>query len=86
MSDFRYIRSSALNDPMYSGSTVLLTDPQILTHPSVSDGCDIFGEGNIEASISKFEDQHACNEYCGWFGLETFMKEANDNEVLVVEN
>ncbi|KAG2335574.1 hypothetical protein BDR05DRAFT_1006665 [Suillus weaverae] len=70
----------------YQGSTVLLTDPQILTHPSVSDGCDIFGEGNIEASVSKFEDQHACNEYCGWFGLETFVKEANDDEVLVVEN
>lgn len=35
MSDFRYIQSSALNDPMYSGSTVLLTDPQILTHPYV---------------------------------------------------
>ncbi|KAG1780220.1 hypothetical protein EV702DRAFT_1043073 [Suillus placidus] len=70
----------------YQGSTVLITDPQILTHPSVSDGCDIFGEGNIEASVSKFEDQHACNEYCGWFGLETFVKEANDDEVLVVEN
>ncbi|KAG1885904.1 uncharacterized protein F5891DRAFT_1201454 [Suillus fuscotomentosus] len=70
----------------YQGSTVLLTDPQVLTHPSVSDGCDIFGEGNIEASVSKFEDQHACNEYCGWFGLETFVKEANDDEALVVEN
>ncbi|KAG1887168.1 hypothetical protein F4604DRAFT_1916981 [Suillus subluteus] len=67
----------------YQGSTVLLTDPQILTHPSVSNGCDIFGEGNIEASISKFEDQHACNEYCGWFGLETFVKEANDDGVVV---
>ncbi|KAG2029448.1 hypothetical protein BDR03DRAFT_1018380 [Suillus americanus] len=76
----------------YQGSTVLLTDPQILTHPSVSNGCDIFGEGNIEASVSKFEDQHACNEYCEWFGLETFAKEVNDNEVaangdgVVVEN
>ncbi|KAG1879968.1 hypothetical protein F4604DRAFT_1922644 [Suillus subluteus] len=67
----------------YQGSTVLLTDPQILTHPSVSNGCDIFGEGNIEASVSKFEDQHACNEYCGWFGLETFVKEANDDGVVV---
>ncbi|KAG1887660.1 hypothetical protein F4604DRAFT_1674848 [Suillus subluteus] len=47
---------------------------------SVSNGCDIFGEGNIEASVSKFEDQHACNEYCEWFGLEIFVKEANDDE------
>ncbi|KAG2035985.1 hypothetical protein BDR03DRAFT_1012103 [Suillus americanus] len=76
----------------YQGSTVLLTDPQILTHPSVSNGCDIFGEGNIEASVSKFEDQHACNEYCEWFGLEIFVKEANDDEAaanddeVVVEN
>jgi hypothetical protein len=39
----------------------------------------------IGASVSKFEDQHACNEYCEWFWLETFVKEANDDEV-VVEN
>ncbi|KAG1807525.1 uncharacterized protein BJ212DRAFT_1485636 [Suillus subaureus] len=48
----------------YQGSTALLTDPQILTHLLVSNGCDIFGEGNIKTSISKFEDQHAYNEYC----------------------
>ncbi|KAG2112686.1 uncharacterized protein F5147DRAFT_771228 [Suillus discolor] len=59
---------------------------------SVSNGCDIFGEGNIEASVSKFEDQHACNEYCEWFGLEIFVKEANNDEAaadddeVVVEN
>ncbi|KAG1792078.1 uncharacterized protein HD556DRAFT_1239920, partial [Suillus plorans] len=76
----------------YQGIIVLLTDPQILTHPYVfficSDSilinaCDIFGEGNIEASISKFEDQHACNEYCEWFGQEIFVKEVNDNEAAV---
>ncbi|KAG1824347.1 uncharacterized protein BJ212DRAFT_1295535 [Suillus subaureus] len=53
---------------------------------SISNGCDIFGEGNIDTSVSKFEDQHACNEYCEWFGLETFAKEVNDNEVAANDN
>ncbi|KAG2154170.1 uncharacterized protein EDB93DRAFT_1248377 [Suillus bovinus] len=32
----------------YQGSTELLTDPQIMMHSSVSEGKDIFREGNIE--------------------------------------
>ncbi|KAG2128765.1 uncharacterized protein EDB93DRAFT_1108907 [Suillus bovinus] len=60
----------------YQGSTALLTNPQILTHPSVSDGSDIFGDGNIEAVVSEFESKHICNFYCEWvgFGLEPFGK------------
>ncbi|KIK73216.1 hypothetical protein PAXRUDRAFT_179000 [Paxillus rubicundulus Ve08.2h10] len=58
----------------YQGSTEVLSDPQILTHPSVSDGCDIFGDGNIEMAVDKFEEQHVCNHYCKWegFGLSEF--------------
>ncbi|KAG2365920.1 hypothetical protein BDR07DRAFT_1373994 [Suillus spraguei] len=43
---------------------------------SGSNGSNIFGEGNIEVAISKFETQHACNEYCKWpgFGLEAFLE------------
>jgi hypothetical protein len=76
-----------------AGSTELLTDPQILTHPSVlcfcsvthythdvalfrsvSEGEDIFGEGNIEKAVGLFEEQHVCNYYCRWpgFGLNSF--------------
>ncbi|KAG1904188.1 uncharacterized protein F5891DRAFT_916344, partial [Suillus fuscotomentosus] len=56
----------------YQGITELLTDPQIMTHSSVSEGQDIFGEGNIEKAVSEFEKHHVCNEFCRWpgFGLE----------------
>ncbi|KAG2114132.1 hypothetical protein DEU56DRAFT_919630 [Suillus clintonianus] len=56
----------------YQGSTGLLTDPQILTDPSVSGGLDIFGDGNIEVVVTMFEAQHTCNDYCEWAGLEKY--------------
>ncbi|KAI6112962.1 hypothetical protein F5141DRAFT_1214280 [Pisolithus sp. B1] len=37
----------------YQGSTTLLTDPQILTHPSVGGGTDIFSEGNVEIGVER---------------------------------
>jgi hypothetical protein len=42
----------------------------------VSQGDNIFGDGNIEWAVSKFEEQHSCNEYCEWssFGLHAFKK------------
>lgn len=54
----------------YQASTSLLTDLQILTNPSISDGQDILGEGNIEvaAVTAIFEVQHVCNDYCEWTG------------------
>ncbi|KAG1825148.1 hypothetical protein EV424DRAFT_1287874, partial [Suillus variegatus] len=52
----------------YQGVTELLTDPQILTHPSVSEGEDIFGDGNIEDVVSQFTKKHVCNYYCEWSG------------------
>ncbi|KAG1890317.1 hypothetical protein F4604DRAFT_1914864 [Suillus subluteus] len=48
----------------YQGSLTLLTDPQILTHPSVSEGGDVFGDGNIEGMVDEFERKHSCNHYC----------------------
>ncbi|KAG2159186.1 uncharacterized protein EDB93DRAFT_1100196 [Suillus bovinus] len=45
------------------GSSELLTDPQILMHPTVSPGIDIFGDGNMEVAVS--------------FGLQSFAKQAD---------
>ncbi|KAG2099224.1 uncharacterized protein F5147DRAFT_552715, partial [Suillus discolor] len=53
----------------YQGNTKLLTDPQIMTHPSVSDSKDIFGGGgNIKKAVSEFEARHVCNHFCKWPG------------------
>jgi hypothetical protein len=43
-----------------------------MMHSSVSEGKDVFGEGNIEKAVSEFERRHLCNEFCKWptFGLE----------------
>ncbi|KAG1790000.1 uncharacterized protein HD556DRAFT_1446572 [Suillus plorans] len=64
----------------YQGSTELLTDPQILTDPSVGQGKDLFGEGNMECTVSMFEKQHKCNEFCEWpgFGLVPFATTTED--------
>ncbi|KAG2144402.1 uncharacterized protein EDB93DRAFT_1251643 [Suillus bovinus] len=71
----QYVKTSGLafiSD--YQGNTELLTDPQIMTDPSVSDGDDIFGEGNISEAVSEFEKGHICNNFCKWpgFALEAF--------------
>ncbi|KAG1767365.1 hypothetical protein EV702DRAFT_980104, partial [Suillus placidus] len=57
----------------YQGNTSLLTDPQIMTHSSVSEGKDMFGGGNIEKAVNEFERRHVCNKFCKWpgFGLKT---------------
>ncbi|KAJ7116196.1 hypothetical protein C8R43DRAFT_1154884 [Mycena crocata] len=51
------------------GSTKLLTDPQIMTSPSIGDGIDIFGDGNVPSAFEAFPMQHICNEFCLWFKL-----------------
>lgn len=62
-----------LNTIDQTGNISLLTDPQIMTHSSVSEGKDMFGGGNIEKAVSEFERHHVCNEFCKWpgFGLKT---------------
>ncbi|KAG1777882.1 hypothetical protein EV702DRAFT_968787, partial [Suillus placidus] len=59
----------------YQGDSELLMDPQVLTHPYV--GKDMFGDGNIKVSVSKFEKEHICNQYCWWHGfrLKSFRAE-----------
>ncbi|KAG1887343.1 hypothetical protein F4604DRAFT_1675320 [Suillus subluteus] len=48
---------------------------------SVSEGGDVFGDGNIEAMVNEFECKHACNHYCKWpgFGLGPFISLEKDN-------
>ncbi|KAG1878330.1 hypothetical protein F4604DRAFT_1680016 [Suillus subluteus] len=54
----------------YQGGCEVLSDPQVLTHPSVNDGKDMFGDGNIERAVSTFEKAHHCNDYCKWSGFK----------------
>ncbi|KAG1851897.1 hypothetical protein F4604DRAFT_1686725 [Suillus subluteus] len=48
---------------------------------SISEGGDVFGDGNIEAMVNEFECKHACNHYCKWpgFGLQPFVSLEKDN-------
>ncbi|KAG1896357.1 uncharacterized protein F5891DRAFT_1247366 [Suillus fuscotomentosus] len=54
----------------YQGGSEILSDPQVLTHPLVSNGKDVFGDGNIERAVSAFEQKHNCNNYCKWSGFK----------------
>ncbi|KAJ6459611.1 hypothetical protein C8R45DRAFT_1109479 [Mycena sanguinolenta] len=51
------------------GTTKVLTDPQIMTAPSIGDGIEIFGDGNLPAAFTAFPEQHICNKFCVWFEL-----------------
>ncbi|KAF9228248.1 hypothetical protein BS17DRAFT_805791 [Gyrodon lividus] len=54
----------------YQGSTTLLSDPQILTHPDVNKGQKLFSEGNYAKGVAAFEKEHICNKYCKWPGFQ----------------
>ncbi|KAI6003924.1 hypothetical protein EDD15DRAFT_2360189 [Pisolithus albus] len=58
----------------YQGNELLLTDPQILTHPEVGGDLKLFSEGNLQKGVECFEKQHVCNKFCKWegFQLSTF--------------
>ncbi|KAF7301927.1 Alpha-type protein kinase domain-containing protein [Mycena indigotica] len=70
----QYINSNGLafvsdyqGGPLHSGSdTVLLTDPQLLTHPDLG---AIFAGGNVTASFLRFPQEHVCNSFCLDFEL-----------------
>ncbi|KAI6123338.1 hypothetical protein EV401DRAFT_1293052 [Pisolithus croceorrhizus] len=53
----------------YQGNSTLLTDPQILTDPSVGEGLDVFSEGNVKSTVASFEKHHECNRFCKWPGF-----------------
>ncbi|KAJ7855673.1 hypothetical protein B0H13DRAFT_1903006 [Mycena leptocephala] len=62
---------------LITGSTKLLTDPQIMTAPSVfgllvcsiGGRIEIFGDGNVPAAFNAFPEQYHCNGFCRWFEL-----------------
>ncbi|KAJ7847225.1 hypothetical protein B0H14DRAFT_2357233 [Mycena olivaceomarginata] len=51
------------------GTLERLTDPQLMTSPSIGDGIDLFGDGNVPAAFAAFPAEHACNKFCAWFKL-----------------
>ncbi|KAG6369385.1 hypothetical protein JVT61DRAFT_14917 [Boletus reticuloceps] len=68
MQHIQYIKtkgSAYVSD--YQGTTLLLTDPQILTHLDI--GHDLFCKGNLEKAIKLFEEEHVCNRFCKWPGF-----------------
>ncbi|KAJ6450875.1 hypothetical protein C8R45DRAFT_946488 [Mycena sanguinolenta] len=48
-------------EPVQFWTTKVLTDPQIMTAPSIGDGIEIFGDGNVAAGFPAF--------FCEWFKL-----------------
>ncbi|KAJ7759726.1 hypothetical protein DFH07DRAFT_772058 [Mycena maculata] len=67
------------------GSTKLLTDPQIMTAPSIGDGAEIFGDGNVPGAFNAFSDQHICNAFCRWFKLPVLEPVASPGPVTAAE-
>ncbi|KAJ7718654.1 hypothetical protein B0H16DRAFT_1337362, partial [Mycena metata] len=61
---------------LYPGTLKLLTDPQIMTAPSIGEGVEIWGEGNIPAAFNAFPEQHVCNKFCTWFQLPSALATA----------
>ncbi|PPQ67554.1 hypothetical protein CVT26_006855 [Gymnopilus dilepis] len=63
------------------GAGLLLTDPQVMTHPSLAKGSgSLFGEGNVQEAFKAFPAQHCCNRYCDWFNLEKLGENVIDSE------
>ncbi|CAK5282518.1 unnamed protein product [Mycena citricolor] len=62
----------------YQGSTTLLTDAQVMTSPELTLD-EVFGGGNVPSVFSKFESEHACNEYCHAFGMTPFIAPMDDD-------
>ncbi|KAG8796630.1 hypothetical protein FRC12_013622 [Ceratobasidium sp. 428] len=54
----------------------LLSDPQIMTHPSL--GSDLFSGGNVGSLFEKFPEQHICNEYSS--GIDSPSKKSPSNK------
>ncbi|KAF9447703.1 hypothetical protein P691DRAFT_608972, partial [Macrolepiota fuliginosa MF-IS2] len=51
----------------FQGGETLLTDPQIITNPTL--GIGLFGQGNLSTAFTDFPLQHECNKWCKWFRL-----------------
>ncbi|KAJ7303718.1 hypothetical protein DFH08DRAFT_613003, partial [Mycena albidolilacea] len=49
---------------LFAGGDTLLTDPQIMSDPSLG---DIFALGNIPSECKDFPNTHLCNVFCEYF-------------------
>ncbi|KAK7034458.1 hypothetical protein R3P38DRAFT_2698872, partial [Favolaschia claudopus] len=47
----------------YQGGESLLTDPQIMSSPSL-DSRQLFADGNIGNGFESFQNDHVCNKFC----------------------
>ncbi|KAF8217982.1 hypothetical protein K438DRAFT_1747225 [Mycena galopus ATCC 62051] len=61
------------------GTVERLTDPQIMTSPTIGDGVDLFGDGNVPAAFAAFPAEHICNKFCRWFELPR-LENAGDSD------
>ncbi|KAJ7868135.1 hypothetical protein B0H13DRAFT_2351628 [Mycena leptocephala] len=52
---------------LITGSTKLLTDPQIMTALSIGERIEIFGDGNVPGAFNAFPEQNHCSGFCRWF-------------------
>ncbi|KAK7041178.1 hypothetical protein R3P38DRAFT_2512595 [Favolaschia claudopus] len=53
----------------YQGGESLLTDPQIMSSPSL-DSRQLFADGNIGKGFESFQNDHVCNKFCEFFELQ----------------
>ncbi|KAK7002059.1 hypothetical protein R3P38DRAFT_3215827 [Favolaschia claudopus] len=51
------------------GGQSLLTDPQIMSSPSL-DSRQLFADGNIGKGFESFQNDHVCNKFCEFFELQ----------------
>ncbi|KAJ7844679.1 hypothetical protein B0H13DRAFT_2364073 [Mycena leptocephala] len=52
---------------LFAGGDTLLTDPQIMSDPSLG---DIFALGNIPSECKDFPNTHVCNIFCEYFQIK----------------
>ncbi|KAJ7835790.1 hypothetical protein B0H13DRAFT_1913416 [Mycena leptocephala] len=61
------VASTLISTHLIEGSTKLFTDPQIMTAPSIGEGVEILGDGNVPAAFNAFPEHFHYNGFCGWF-------------------
>ncbi|EPS99916.1 hypothetical protein FOMPIDRAFT_1016828 [Fomitopsis schrenkii] len=57
----------------FQGGDTLLSDPQIITDPSL--GRDLFSKGNLSDTHHNFQRDHICNVFCKFFELPNYRDE-----------
>ncbi|KAF8586979.1 hypothetical protein K439DRAFT_875285 [Ramaria rubella] len=63
----------------FQGGNDLLTDPQIMTHPSLNAQ---FSQGNVGAAFRAFPDEHECNQFVD---ISHFRPQKPSKRILVLD-